>query len=138
MHVRNPAHPQVQQVEEFTQREEALILEAGKLESKLHGIVQEMSRTYGLAPQEVTMSKLLEKADADSCEQLAVINEKFSQTAAQLQSVNKINTTLIEQALTLINYNINLLTQSSASPVYEAGGKRTEDAKSRAIFDKKI
>lgn len=129
---------QVQQVEEFTHREEALILEAGKLENKLHGIVQDMSQTYGLTPQDVTMAKLLEKAEADIYEQLTAINEKFSLTAAQLQSVNKINTSLIEQALTLINYNINLLTQSTASPVYAAGGKRTEDAKSKTIFDKKI
>lgn len=127
----------VPRIEEITKQEETIIIEVGKLEKMRRTMVMQLAKKLNLAENECTITTLIECADNDIKPKLAGLNKQLNEVLVNLKHNNDINTKLIEQSLTIINFNINVMTQSTTGPVYAAGGKQQVE-NLRGFFDKKV
>lgn len=128
-----------QKLEQITKKEELLILQAGKLDNHRADIVKEIGKALGLKPSDMTLERIIEHVDDDFAARLKTISDEFDNVLGDLAPLNKVNTQLIQHALTFVNYNINILAQNQTGPTYapkgQPGGKQ---APSRALFDHKV
>lgn len=127
-----------QMLEQITRQEELLILQAGKLDNRREKVIAEIGSACGFKAAETNITKLKEFADQDIALKLDELSAQLSKTFSELGTVNKINTNLIKQALTFVNYNINMLAQSTASPTYAPVGKSGQSGNSRNWVDRKV
>ncbi|NLM42142.1 MAG: flagellar protein FlgN [Firmicutes bacterium] len=73
-----------------------------------------------------------------SAEQTAVAEPlliKLAQNLAELQALNDLNQQLLTQALSYVNYSLNLLTGDEAAPTYT---RPKGTAPGRSFFDRKV
>lgn len=127
-----------QMLEQITKQEEILILQAGKLEKRREKAIDEIGLAYEFEAAETNITKLKEFADPDIASKLDELSSQLSKTFSELGATNKINTNLIKQALVFVNYNINMLAQSTASPTYAPVGKSGQSGNSRNWVDRKV
>lgn len=127
-----------QELDALTKQEELLIVQIGKLEIVREKSLQEIIAALKFSDENITISKLAEVADPDIGGQIIDLLKQFDRITAELVQMNKLNTKLIEQALSFINYNINLLTQNTIGPTYAAKGQQTQGATTRAVLDQKV
>lgn len=127
-----------QELDALTKQEELLIVQIGKLEVIREKYLQELITVHKFSDENITISKLTEVADQDIGGQITDLLKQFDAITAELVQMNKLNTKLIEQALSFINYNINLLTQNTIGPTYAAKGQQTQGATTRAVLDQKV
>jgi len=126
------------ELETVTKQEEFLILQAGKLEAARSKALQEIAAASGVAPEGLTLTRLQELAGPAEAQRLAAVAADFDRIMAELAPLNQLNAELIQRALGFINYNINLLTQSSAGPTYAPQGHTGQDSQRRKLVDRKI
>lgn len=126
------------ELDALTKQEELLIVQIGKLEVIREKVLQEIITAHNFSDENITISKLAEVADPDIGIQISDLLKQFDSITADLVKMNKLNTKLIEQALSFINYNINLLTQNTIGPTYAAKGQQTQGTTSRAVLDQKV
>ncbi|MPM47237.1 hypothetical protein SDC9_93945 [bioreactor metagenome] len=127
-----------QKLEQITKQEELLILQAGKLEKRREKVISEIGASQGFGPSETNISKLKELTDDTTAKRLDEISEQLTKVFAELGTVNEVNTKLIKQALVFVNYNINILAQSTTSPTYAPEGKSGQTGNSRNWVDRKV
>lgn len=127
-----------QELDALTKQEELLIVQIGKLEVIREKVLQEIITVHKFSDENITFSKLAEVADQDIGLQIKDMLKQFDSITADLVKMNQLNTKLIEQALSFINYNINLLTQNTIGPTYAAKGQQTQGTTTRAVLDQKV
>ena len=123
-------------LERMTQQEELLVLQVSKMETIRKPLLGQIARAYGILPDDLTISKACELAPGPVSERLTAIREEFETVSDELVPLNRSNTQLIEQALTFVNYNVNLLTRSTAGTTYAPQGK-TSQGSARLMIDQK-
>lgn len=127
-----------QALEAITKKEELLILQIGKLDHMRAAVAQEAGAAVGLTGDQVTLASLQEKAPAPIAERLRKLDADFAATTGELVPLNQVNTQLIQQALNYVNYNINILAQTTTGPTYAPQGQTGQGQPSRVILDTKI
>lgn len=127
-----------QDIEAITKKEELLILRVGKLEAARGKLMQQIAARHGFDVEGLTLSKMQELTDPDIAEQLGKFAADFDSIMNELAPVNQLNTELIEQALSYVNYNINLLTHNAAAPTYAPQGQGGQGPQARKLVDRKI
>ena len=125
-------------LEAVTKQEEQIILQIGKLEIIRENAVQEIMIANNLAPEELTISKLIGFADSATERQLIEIWHQFDSVIAELAKMSSLNSKLLEQALLFVNFNINILTQSTIGPTYAAKGSHEQTSTARTVLDRKV
>lgn len=126
-----------QDLEQLTKQEELLIIEAGKLETRRQTLVGELAAALGTAPDQTALSILIEHADSRTADQLKQINATFAVITAEIVKLNAINERLIKQSLDYINFNINILSQSTAESIYAPKGQTETARPGKSILDAK-
>lgn len=126
------------ELEQITIKEEMLILQVGRLENLRQKVIAELGALYGLTADDSTLSSLKEVAEEHTARQLDTLAEQFEKVLGELVPMNKLNTNLIRQALVLVNYNINILAQSTSSPTYAPEGQSKREGNSRNWIDRKV
>jgi len=128
------------ELEAVTKQEEMLIIQIGKLEVMRAAVLQEIATAYNLTTEDLTLSQLCEvnAPDKEACTCLNELRQQFDKVTAELVQVNKLNTKLIEQALSFVNFNMNLLTQNAAGPTYAPQGQQAHAAPARTVLDRKV
>lgn len=124
------------QLELLTNREDVLLIEAGKLEIERVTLVQKIAAR--LAVDEASLSCLCQYADSETAPKLQNLSGQLAQVTQELAKINEINTKLIRQSLELINFNINILSQSSVGPTYAPEGRSTAPGAGRILLDAKV
>jgi FlgN protein. len=128
-----------QELENITKREEAIVFQVARLEKLRINIIEKIGAAQGMNAETNTLSGIKKFADADTVRQVEQLTRSFDKVLKELLPLNQQNTTLIQQALTFVNYNINLLAQSSSGATYAPQGKdREQNAPVRVLFDQKI
>ncbi|MBP2651812.1 MAG: FlgN protein [Firmicutes bacterium] len=127
-----------QKLESITQQEELLIIKVGKLEVAREKIMVEIAQENGLELEVLTLSKLEDLAENGQAEQLAKLAGDFDRIMTELVPLNRLNTELIEQALGFINFNINVLAQSTALSTYAPQGQNQNGTEVRKLIDQRI
>lgn len=126
------------ELDALTKQEELLILQIGKFEVIRKNVLQEIIDDNKIAEKNITISKLAEFADQETGKRIIEIWRQFDQVTAELVRLNSLNTKLIEQALSFINFNINILTQSTIVPTYAAKGQQDQGVSVRKVLDRKV
>lgn len=129
---------QVQDIEAMTKREEALILQVGKLEGLREQVVADISKTSQLPPESLNLIKIRDLVDEAKADRFVWLDKEFDNVLQELTQLNKLNTELIQQSLGFINYNLNLLTQSQVGPTYAAKGQSAQNTPARGLVDRKV
>lgn len=123
-------------LERMTQQEEVLVLQVARMENLRKPLAAQLAREYGLAPDELTISKACELAPVPVADRLTAIRKEFETVSDELVPLNRSNARLIEQALTFVNYNVNLLARNTAGTTYAPQGKTSQGA-ARVMIDQK-
>ncbi len=130
------ANPQA--LEQVTKQEEMLIIEAGKLEKLRLPVTRELADALNMPPDQVAISALSEQADSETANQLRSLSKEFTEVSAELVKLNELNEKLIKQSLDYISYNINILSQSKAEPIYAPKGQTGMAGSGCSILDAKV
>ncbi len=123
-------------LEKLTRQEELLVLQVAKMESLRKGVQSQLAKVYAISPDELTLSKAGTLAPASVADRLTTIGKEFEAVSGELMPLNQSNARLIEQALTFVNYNVNLLSRNMAGPTYAPQGQAGQSAV-RSMIDQK-
>lgn len=126
------------ELEILTQKEELCVLKVGKVEQELSMLMQQIAAGYGVTTEGLTLKKIQALAEPSVSASLGAAGEQLNGLMTNLAVVNTSNGELIQQALRFVNYNINLLTQATASTTYAPQGHNTPETRVRKLFDHKI
>lgn len=121
---------------EVVKKEEILIIRAGKIDVVRQQVIQLIVKESH-HDSTITMSDLLLLAPERAAVELRSISYEFQHVLAELKERNILNTQLLQQALKLINFNINLLTQNAVGPTYSPYGSHGQPVQGRTMFDQK-
>lgn len=129
------ANPQA--LEQLTKQEEMLIIEAGKLEKLRLPLIKELVAALGLDTEQTALATLITHADSQTATKLRTISETFTNITDELAQLNAVNEKLIKQSLDFINYNINVLSQTTAESTYASKGQTGSGKIGRSLLDTK-
>ena len=126
------------ELETVTRQEETLIQQVGKLEDLREKLVSELMAAHGITEGEFSLAKLHNIATPIVAQQLEKFGKEFGGIMTAMEPINKLNTELIKQALSFVNYNINLLSQTAVGTTYAAKGQSKQEAPQRTAFDARV
>lgn len=131
---------QAAELDAITRQEEQIVIEIGKMEALRKSIIREIDVAENQGIQNMTLSQICELPipDTEIGNLLKDINKEFNEVTKKLQAANERNTRLIEQALSFINFNVNLLTQTTVGPTYAPQGQQGQSTVNRTVFDRKV
>lgn len=131
---------QVKELSEIVKREEIIMSVIGKLEHEHETVLTSILMEYNITSSKLKMANLIQFCDKKTGAELLEIAEKIKAISQELSVNNQCNVTLLEKALSLVNFNINMLSQVQVGPTYGATQDNTsqEVVVNRAIFDQKI
>jgi flagellar biosynthesis/type III secretory pathway chaperone len=129
---------QPQKLEAVTQQEELLIVKVGKLEVARGKVMREIAEACDVDLEELTLSEMVDLAGPGYAEHLTKVADDFDRIMGELVAVNRLNAELIEQALGFINFNINVLAQSTTVSTYAPRGKVPKGTEVRKLVDRRI
>lgn len=124
-----------EQLQALVAKEQKFISELGKLKDVREQIIGQISKTTGLHPDDLTLSKLADMLPQDQCQRLNQVRETLQETIGKLSTKNDLNQQLIQNALDYVDFSLNLLTQPEPqTPQYGRKGNETS-TKGRGILD---
>jgi len=112
----------VDKVNKIIAEEEALIKNIARLEGKRMMLVEQIARESGWTDQKIKLLDLVERAPADFSGRMKQTGQKLADVVMRIALLNGINNNLLKQAMKIIEYNINILSNAQATPFYDAGG----------------
>jgi flagellar biosynthesis/type III secretory pathway chaperone len=126
----NPA-----ELAKVVKEEEVLLFKAGKLDAARNQVFKELISTLVIPKDKLTLQDLIALAPVAVAAKLRKTSQDFDAVLAELKNQNELNTKLIQQALNLVNYNINLLTNNSVGLTYSAQGNGGKSIQGRSRLD---
>ncbi len=128
------------ELDAITRREELIILDGTRLEERRAKATAALANRYNLADKKPTLTALAAVAEPEMSRQVLEHGENLDAVVKNLVRVHETNAALINQALSFVQYNLNLLTHSQAETTYVATGNRggADKGISSVILDRKI
>lgn len=127
-----------EELDSLTKQEELVIIKIGKHETARIKLAESIAAAAGLSADVLTLEQMQELAGPEISGQLEKAAADFDRIVAELAPLNERNADLIQQALGFINYNLNLLAQSAAGPIYNSDGNSGQESQARKLVDKKV
>lgn len=125
-------------IEQLTKEEEKLIAAISEQENARQRSLAAILPVCGEDKKDATLAEVAAYAEEPYRTRLLAANEALGIIVKELKAVSDRNARLIKQALSIVEYNINLLTQPVDTPAYTAGGHAPGDEKApRSLFDHK-
>lgn len=124
-------------LDKVVKQEEVMIVRAGKIDAARQQVIAVIVTKAGSDHAGVTMSDLLVLAPESVAAGLRSTSQQFERVLTELKVQNSLNTQLLKQALNLVNFNINLLTQNSVGQTYSPRGSHGQSVQGRTMFDRK-
>lgn len=124
-------------LDEIVKQEEALLLQLSKLEDKRQSTLDGIIIDAGIKVENPVLSEV-EKIAAPSIQnKIYAISADIKKTMTEISGLNQLNSKLIQQALFLVNCNINLLIENRSDQVY---GKtnNASTTRGRMLVDQKV
>ena len=103
---------------ETTDKEQLYVDALTGLENKRRSTMGEIATVINKSKTEIKITDIIDFLDGQTNfqEPLMIINEKLAKIARQLYEVNGHNQNLIQESLSMIEYNINLIQNYSRAP----------------------
>ncbi len=105
-------------LQEITQQEQEVIQQIGALERKRQEVMTNIGMVLNRDPDTLDLPaliKLLEKQPEEK-KRLSLVYDNLKQTVHQLVDINKLNQSLIEESLDMIEFNMNFIQSTRMSP----------------------
>ncbi len=115
--------------------EELLLHKAAKIAGDQKQVIHSLGKAFADQTAGPALTDLLPFAPADMAPKLRSIAQESETVLLQLKDQNKLNRQLIEQALNIVNYNINLFSQSAVEPTYSPQGSGGKPIQGQAKLD---
>lgn len=127
----------VKELELLMEKEETLFFEVTKLDRTSKEISKELALPYGVTEEEAVLSKVLQLAEQEGVCELKNVRQELREVLLDIKEVNALNQKLVEQGLTIVNYSLNVLAQSSVGPTYHPNESKSFAPPQKALFDSK-
>ena len=128
----------IKTLEEILKEERKLIMQLTSLEHDRMLIVEKLSQAMEIDLADLKLTEIADKAPEPFAEELRNIYAELNDLIGELDRLNRENSELVEQALKIVNFNLDILTDAPREVVY---GEREENgAKNKnlsRIFDGK-
>lgn len=121
-------------LEQIVQKEQSLIAVVEKLEKEREAILAGLLAAGKIASPSRKLTDLIALCDEATGASLKEIHRGLEQTLSELKAQNESNNRAIRQALSLVNYNLNVLSGASVAPVYAGEGREVVTHRSRFDF----
>ncbi|WP_427338121.1 flagellar protein FlgN [Caloranaerobacter sp. DY30410] len=128
---------QVRELDKITQKEQALILKAGRLEDIRENIISKIQNELKLNEIK-NISRLVDYLSEEQKKEIEDIKQQLIDVLNRLKERNSLNSTLIKDSLEYINLNVNLLTNALSSNIYSDKVNKDDVLQSKNIFDAKV
>ena len=129
----------VADIEKLTKEEEKIVTSIGKLEQIRKKITNQILSDLKVTEIEDSFMDMLALCDKKNADQLIKVHNELKNVLKEVSSSNKTNETLITQALSVVNYNINVASQAESTPTYNANPNDNIQAKvNKNLFDRLV
>lgn len=108
----------LKRLEEITDDEQIIVGKINKLEKERTGILTEIANVVNRDVTTLKLVNIIEMLGKRPAEQkpLAEVHEKLIQTVNEVRRVNEHNRTLVQSALEMVTFNLNLIQATKAAP----------------------
>ena len=127
----------------ITEQEHDLVDRTSAAEHKREQIVVDMATVLGMDPKTITLEQITGalKNQPEDQKKLQMIHDRLKRTVEQLQELNERNRLLLEEAMEMVQFNMNVIRStrmSSGSSNYSSNASEVEGmAPQHGIFDAK-
>ena len=129
----------VPDIERLTKDEEQIVTSIGKLEQIRKKITNQILSDLKVTEIEDSFMDMLALCDKKNADELIKVHNELKNVLKEVSSSNKTNETLITQALSVVNYNINVASQAESTPTYNANPNDNIQAKvNKNLFDRLV
>jgi flagellar biosynthesis/type III secretory pathway chaperone len=125
-----------QDLDKITRQEELLITRIGKLQASRETIIKTLADGSHLT-EDSTFGEFLSFGPPDVTPRVEKANNELGEEIRELVLLNRVNSEMLQKALTFIDYNMNLLARSVANPTYAQTGQASLTSLGRAFLDRK-
>lgn len=110
----------VPDIERLTKDEEQIVTSIGKLEQIRKKITNQILSDLKVTEIEDSFMDMLALCDKKNADELIKVHNQLKDILKEVSNSNKINETLIQQALSVVNYNINVMSEAQATQIGRA------------------
>lgn len=129
----------VPDIERLTKDEEQIVTSIGKLEQIRKKITNQILSDLKVTEIEDSFMDMLALCNKKNADELIKVHNQLKDILKEVSNSNKINETLIQQALSVVNYNINVMSEAQATPTYNANPNENTQAKvNKNLFDRLV
>ncbi|MDA8227657.1 MAG: flagellar protein FlgN [Desulfitobacterium hafniense] len=121
------------ELEAIVVREEQLLLKAGHLEKERLLWAEQIGKTMGKAPEDLTLAELAERYPV-----LQSVREDMDQVVSNLQEKHELNTQLLHQAMKVVDFSLGLMTHQTGTTYNRPGQKEPEVPKKARLLDRSV
>lgn len=111
------------ELEKIVRQEQIMVATIGKLEQQREAVLTSLLVSENISTPNKELLDLVMFCDKDTGKKITEIHRQFKETLAELETNNKMNNHLITQALSVVNYNLNVLSGASVEPTYASQGQ---------------
>lgn len=121
------------ELESVTAQEELILTQSIRLEQERLAWAEQFGREIGKRPEDITIVEL-----AEQYPELTEVRSELEQVIVRLQQLQEVNSLLLQQALSIVNYTVDLLTRQGETTYAPPGRKTNEDIKRIHILDRSV
>lgn len=124
----------IEEIENITAQEEKILLEVGRLEEERLYWAEFFAKETGKKAEEIVLADLV-----DCYPGLESVRRGLEKEIYALKDLNEINTKLLENAVSLVNLTIRLLTEQKQTTYFNPGDKAAKKKNNgKSFIDKSI
>ena len=122
--------------EAILEGEQALVWQAGRLEEMRLGLQQRLAGHLNLSPEELTMSRVLERCEEPMGGRLKALQKRIFSVLGELGRLNEVNTQLLKKSLSYITAAMEVLNRDQPSSVtYTPAGETSVSKEPRRFLN---
>lgn len=133
----------LQSLQDIAVREHDLVDKTSALEKKREQVATDIATVLSKDPKTITLEQIIDvlKNQPDDRKKLQDVHDRLKKTVARLQQVNEQNKDLLQEAMSMVEYNMNVIRStrmSSGSSNYSSDASEVAGmAPQRGMFDAK-
>ena len=130
-----------EQLAKIIRLEEEHMLKINKLEQERNRVLQEMTQHNLVSSPLSSLSEIKIWAETNNLVRMQDLTTKLLELSKQLKDANETNGYLLKQAINVVTYSVNRMTQAQAAPVYGqhtgSGKVQQQTTNTKKVFDYK-
>lgn len=126
------------ELDKITQVEQTMILQIGRLENERENLVDNIKKQLKIEEDDVSISKIIDNLKDEYKVEIENIRKELLDILNKIKERNELNSMLINDSLEYINFNLNLLANTSAETTYSDKVNKNNEKANSNLFDAKV